>query len=374
MKKVLITATVQSHIAQFHKPLIDILHKHGYEVHVAARDNLGEKNGLKLDSPDKIYNIPFDRSPFSKKNIDAYKQLKKIIAENRYDIIHCNTPMGGVLTRLAARVVRKKGVKVFYTAHGFHFYKGAPIINWLLYYPVEKYLARHTDKIITITEEDYLMASRKLNTKIFRIHGVGVDPLRYFPVSEEDKEMMRQDRGYSQKYFIILCTGELNKNKNQSTVIKAVAEVIKTNFDVKLLLAGNGPMEKELKELVKELGIDKNVEFLGYRTDLDKYVKISDIVVSASFREGLGLNIIEAMLCGKPVVSSINRGHKELVKEGKTGFLLFTKDILGFADRILTLKKDADLAKKMGELGEKSVELYVFDNVKRELELIYNFK
>src|SRR5699024_4264780 len=138
MKKVLLTATVQSHIAQFHKPLINLLQDKGYEVHIAARDNLSEKNNLRLEEPDRIFNIPFDRSPLSIKNILAYSELKKILSENKYNIIHCNTPMGGVITRLAARKYRKKGTKVFYTAHGFHFYKGSPKSNWLLYYPIEK--------------------------------------------------------------------------------------------------------------------------------------------------------------------------------------------------------------------------------------------
>ena len=372
MKKVLITATVQSHIAQFHRPLIDMLHKHNYEVHAAARDNLAEKNGLKLDSPDRVYDIPFDRSPLSPRNLKAYRKLKDLIDSSRYDIILCNTPMGGVLTRLAARKARKKGAKVFYTAHGFHFYKGAPIKNWLLYYPMEKYLARHTDKIITITEEDYLMAVRKLNAKVFRIHGVGVDSSRYFPVSEEEKMSMRKEMGYTSGTFLILCTGELNRNKNQSTVIKAVAEVVKAGQNVKLLLAGNGPMEEELKKLARTLDIDKNVDFLGYRTDLDKYVKISDIVVSASFREGLGLNIVEAMLCGKPVLASVNRGHRELVKEGKTGFLIQLEDVQLFPQKINLLRNDISLRMSMGKAGIESAQTYMSDCVITELKELYN--
>ena len=119
--KILLTATVQSHIVQFHKPLVEMLHEYNCEVHVAARDNLAEKNGLKLDFAEKVFNVPFSRSPKSKDNIKAYKQLKKIIDEGQYDVIHCNTPMGGIVTRLAARKARKNGTKVFYTAHGFHY-------------------------------------------------------------------------------------------------------------------------------------------------------------------------------------------------------------------------------------------------------------
>ena len=153
--KVLLIATVQSHICQFHKPLVAMLHEHGCEVHVAARNNLAEKNGLKLDFAEQVFDVPFQRSPFSPKNLGAYKQLKKIVGEGSYDVIHCNTPVGGVVGRLAARKSCKRGTKVFYTAHGFHFYKGAPKKNWLIWYPVEKFMCRHTDKLITINEEDY---------------------------------------------------------------------------------------------------------------------------------------------------------------------------------------------------------------------------
>ena len=151
MKKVLLTATVQSHICQFHKPLVRFLHKNGYEVHVAAKNNLAEKNGLQLDFVEKVFDVPFSRSPKSKDNIQAYKELKKILEQNDYDIVHCNTPMGGIVTRLAARKSRKKkNTKVYYTAHGFHFYKGSDKKSWTVFYPVEKFFSRYTDLIITI--------------------------------------------------------------------------------------------------------------------------------------------------------------------------------------------------------------------------------
>ena len=179
MKKILLTATVQSHICQFHKPLVQMLRENGdFEIHVAARDNLGEKNGLKLDFVDKVYNVPFERSPFDPKNIKAHRELKRIIDQNGYDYIHCNTPVGGVVTRLAAKKARKKGAKVFYTAHGFHFYQGASKKNWLTYYPVERMLARYTDTLITINDEDYALAKEKFSCSVAHMHGVGVDPAR----------------------------------------------------------------------------------------------------------------------------------------------------------------------------------------------------
>lgn len=374
MKRVLLTATVQSHIAQFHKPLIEMLHQNNYEVHVAARNNLAEKNGLSLETPDMIYDIPFDRSPLSKNNIMAYNQLKSIIRENKYDIIHCNTPMGGALTRLAAKSIRKYGTKVYYTAHGFHFYKGAPLKNWLLYYPIEKWLANYTDKLITITEEDYKIAYDKFNTSVYHVHGVGANSEKYFSYSIEKVNKLKNKLGYSKDQFILLCTGELNKNKNQSTIIRAVAEVVNDIPNIKLLLAGNGPMEQALKSLVNELNLNHVVDFLGYRTDLENYVNICDIVISASYREGLPLNIMEGMLCGKPIIASSNRGHRELVKSGINGYILSPNDIKGFSEYIEKLYKDYNLIKSLGTESKSIVQKFTIKHVVNELKCIYDSK
>lgn len=371
MKKVLLTATVQSHIAQFHKPLINMLKENGYEVHVAAKNNLAEKNGLKLNEPNKVFNVYFDRSPFSKKNIMAYKAIKQILSEGSYDIVHCNTPMAGVITRLAANKHREKGLKVFYTAHGFHFYKGAPVKNWMVYYPIEKLLAHYTDELITITKEDYEFASRKFKTNVVHVHGVGVNSNRYYPYPKDNIVKLKRQLGYSKCQLILLCIGELNKNKNQTTVIKVIAEVVKYIPNIKLLLAGNGPMDQKLKSLVNELNLKNNVDFLGYRTDLEKYVNICDFIISSSFREGLPLNIMEGMLCGKPVIASMNRGHCELIDNDTTGYLVKPDDINGFVNHILTLSKDEAKIKKIGINALRTIAAFTSNNVLVELKEVY---
>ncbi len=179
-KKFLFVATVQSHICQFHKAIIKSLREQGHKVDVVARDNLAEKNGLKLDFADEVFDLPFSRSPFTPSNVRAYRRLKEIIIAESYDVVHCNTPVGGVLARLCARKLRKQGVKVVYTAHGFHFYKGAPIKNWLIYYPIEKLCARWTDVLITINREDYKLAKKKLPAKkVCYVPGVGFNRKRF---------------------------------------------------------------------------------------------------------------------------------------------------------------------------------------------------
>lgn len=348
--KILLTATVQSHICQFHKPLVEMLHKHNCEVHVAARNNLAEKNGLKLDFAEKVFDVTFSRSPKSKDNIKAYKQLKKIIDEGQYDIVHCNTPMGGIVTRLAARKARKNGTKVFYTAHGFHFYKGAPMKNWIVFYPIEKFFANHyTDKLITITNEDYDLANEKFKCQIERIHGVGVDEKRYFSISEEEKKKLRLEMGYNENQKLILCIGELLPNKNQQMAIRMMLEILKKYPDAMLLIAGNGPEKNNLDDLIAELGLKNNVKLLGYVTNLEDYQHIADICVSCSKREGLPLNIVEAMMSGTPVVATYNRGHRELITDEQNGYLVSINDNSLMIEKVLTLLDDINVYKSTSE-------------------------
>lgn len=373
MKKILLIATVQSHICQFHRPLVAMLHEHGCEVHVAARNNLAEKNGLKLDFAEQVFDVPFQRSPFSPKNLGAYKKLKKIIDEGSYNVIHCNTPVGGVLGRLAARKARKHGTRVFYTAHGFHFYKGAPKKNWLIWYPVEKFMCRYTDKLITITQEDYDLASAKFPTQVERIHGVGANSAKYRKLSKAECVELRHELGYAAEDKLLLCTGELLPNKNQITAIHAMKALIECQPKAKLLLAGNGSTLPELQAEVAALGLQDSVEFLGYRTDLERYANIADVIVSCSYREGLPMNIVEGMLLSKPVVTSYNRGHRELIVPDVTGYMVSPADANAFAEKISMLLDDSALADRMGHAGYEKAQLYTDTNVQQELAHIYRF-
>ena len=302
---------------------------------MAARDNLAEKNGLRLEYPDKVFNVPFQRSPFDRRNIGAYRDFKRILEQNHYDVIHCNTPVGGIIGRLAGRKYRKSGTQVYYTAHGFHFYSGAPKQNWIVYYPIEKWMSRYTDKLITITEEDYELAKKKFHCPVYHIHGVGANSEKYHPISEEEQEKQKKELGLSG--HIIVNVGELLPNKNQKTAIRVMQKVVEEVPDAKLLIAGNGPERENLERLVKELGLEEHVTFLGYTTQLQKYLQICDCEIACSYREGLPLNVMEAMLCGKPVVASNNRGHRELVMDGVNGCVVEPDDVDGFAKIIVSL-------------------------------------
>ena len=367
-KKILITATMQSHICQFHKPLMKMLKENGYEVYVAARDNLAEKNGLKMEYADKVYDIPFFRSPFNPKNIVAYKELKRIINGEDFAVIHSNTPVGGIVTRIVALKARKRGAKVFYTAHGFHFYKGAPFKNWLIFYPIEKFFSRFTDKLITITKEDYALAKAKFKCKVCYIHGVGANSSRYVPLSEDDKTAARARLGYSQDTKIIFNVGELLPNKNQKTAVMAMNKVTGSIPDSLLLIAGNGPEKENLERLIAENALEEKVKLLGYTMELPLYMAACDLLITCSYREGLPMNVLEAMLSGRAVVASDNRGHRELVKNGENGYLVQPDDYSGYAQRIVTLLS------QLNSFADNSIRLaepFKDINVVNELKEIY---
>ena len=370
-KKVLLVATVQSHIAQFHRPLAGLLHDNGYEVHVAARNNLAEKNGLQIDFAEKIYNLPFARSPKSKDNYVAYKQLKHILDVGGYDIVHCNTPMGGIVARLAARAARKKGTKVIYTAHGFHFYKGGPLKNWIFYYPVEKLFSRLTDILITITYEDYNLASKKFHCRVEHMHGVGVDEKRYYPIDKVQKKILRQKMGFDDEQKIILCIGELNENKNQSVAIQMMHKIREQYPSALLLLAGNGPKQSYLEELIVQEGLQDNVKLLGYVTNLQDYQHIIDIQVCCSKREGLPLNVVESMLSGNAIVATMNRGHRELIRDGENGYIVPQNDSIAMADKVLMLLNDEILKSEIETAAHAFAIKYGFNSIKKELAKIY---
>jgi len=368
-KKILFCATVDYHFEAFHLPYMKWFQEQDWEVHVAASGNLN------LPFTDKKYNISIQRSPLSIKNGYAYKELKKIINDNGYEIIHCHTPVGGALARLAARDARKKGTKVLYTAHGFHFYKGAPLLNWLLYYPIERGLSYFTDCLITINEEDYTLAiNHRFGAKrITHVHGVGVDTERFKPIDEMDKGKLRSKLGYKRDDFLMFYAAEFNANKNQQLLIKVLAKIKDDVPHARLLLAGKGPLQDDLKKLAEELDVSTMVDFLGFRKDLEEIIPMCDIAVASSLREGLPVNIMEAMACGLPVIASENRGHKELVRNDINGWIIDPEDIDAMAEKIKTVAQNKSLANRLGKSGRTIVEnTFSIDKVQKELTSIYS--
>jgi glycosyltransferase EpsD len=367
-KKVLYCATVDYHFKAFHLPYMQWFKEQSFEVHVAA------KGSIKLPFCDKKYDIPIERSPFKFRNLIAYKKLKEIINENNYDIIHVHTPMAGVVARLAAKGARKKGTKVIYTAHGFHFYKGASLLNWISYYPIERWLSNYTDTLITITSEDYKLAVKhKFKAgKIERVHGVGVDRIRFRPVSDSEIVKLRDKHGYKKEDFLLYYIAELNKNKNQELLLKSVAKAREKIPNIKLVLAGNGILADHYKSMAKWLGIEAYVDFLGFRKDVDEIAQMSDIAVASSLREGLPVNIMEAMACGKPVIAADNRGHRELIMNNHNGFIVDCHDENSFERKLYDLYYSEQLRSYFGKNAVIEARLYDISNVQKEMAEIYS--
>ncbi len=368
MKRVLLVATLQSHIAQFHKPLINLLHEKGCMVDVAAHNNLAVKKNLTLSEPDHIFEIPFSRSPFSFKNIKAYKALKKLINESEYDVIHCNTPVGGILTRLAGKKARKKGAKIVYQAHGFHFFKGGSKLSWLIWYPLEKAFSKLTDTLIVINNMDYEVATKKFKAKaIEQVPGVGVN-LKQF--TNEQSVNLKQEYALNDNCKTVLSVGELNENKNQKVIIKALAHAKDEN--IHYFLAGNGPLREELEALAKKLGVDKQVHFLGYRRDLISIYNAVDLFVLPSLREGLGMASIEAMSFGLPIVTSNRQGINDYSENGVSGYKYGPNDYEGFAEGIKKILYDDELRRKMGENNRITAQKFSLESSINKMSEIYD--
>lgn len=369
MKKVLFVATVvKQHIMVFHIPYLKLFKENGYEVHVCAKNDYEDKDECRIPYCDRFYDLPFERSPFKKNNFYVFKKLKNTINNNKYDIIHCHTPMGGALTRLSAIKACNNCSKVIYTAHGFHFYKGAPLLNWLIYYPIERWLARYTDVLITINKEDYNRAKKFKAKRVYYIPGVGIDTEMFRNVNI-DKLRKRKSIGVKNDNFMIISVGELNKNKNHKVIIKAIAKLKSKN--IKYVICGQGPLENELKKLSQELDIRQQVIFLGYRKDISELMNIADLFAFPSYREGLSLSLMEAMASGLPVICSKIRGNSDLIIDNKGGYLVNNSDMYGYYKSIVKYIENNDFIKKHGNYNKKRIKSFDINIVLKKMQTIY---
>lgn len=370
MKKVLfIASVVKLHIMVFHIPYLKWFKENGYQVHVAARNDYEDKNHCKIPFCDEFYDIPFERSPFKKNNLYAYSKLKRIIEANNYKIIHCHTPIGGALGRIAAREARKSGTQVVYTAHGFHFFKGAPIKNWLFYYPIERFLARFTDTLITINQEDYERAKKSFKAeRVEYVPGVGIDTEK-FSNTIIDKAAKRKELGIPKDAFVVLSVGELNKNKNHKTIIKAIAKIDYPG--IYYVICGQGKLEGYLRKLANKLGIVERVRVLGFRSDVSEIYKAADIFALPSYREGLSVSLMEAMASGLPIVCSDIRGNNDLIKNDKGGYLVNPKNVNDYAKKFLKLIIINQLRMDMINYNLERINIFSIENILFKIEKTY---
>lgn len=364
--KILYLTTVSNTMNAFLIPHIRMLIEKGHEVDVAFNiDRPISPEILELGC--KVHKLPFQRSPLKRDNIVAYILLKKIIRDGQYDLVHTHTPVASAITRLVCRSV--SNVKVFYTAHGFHFYKGASLKNWMIYYPIEKWLSKYTDTLITINKEDYERAKKNFKSRrIEYIPGVGLD-VQKFKNIRVDRKTKREEIGVPEDSFLVLSVGELNRNKNHEVIIKAIAKI--NSPKIHYVVCGKGPLESHLKKLSVKLGITNKVHLLGFRTDIAEICKASDIFAFPSFREGLGMAALESMACGLPLVTSNIHGIVDYSINGKSGYVCRPNDVDGFAEKIKFLLYDSNI-KKMGSNNILSVKQFDITNSVNAMKDIYD--
>lgn len=367
MKKILVTSTDMM-MMQFLVPHVKYLREQGYDVEVACSE-VGARFAevQSVLGAETVHKVRLQRNPLKPSNLKGLSDLKKIINNGSYDLIWTNEPVMGVMTRLAAKKARKKGTKVLYMAHGFHFYKGASKLNWCIYYPIEKIMARFADMIVTVNQEDYQRAKKFHVKGVKYIHGIGINTER-LKVAEERLDL-RKELGLEQTTKILLSVGELNDNKNQETSLRAFA-AIKDEM-LHYVLCGRGKNLETLKGLATKLGVSERTHFLGYRKDVVDICFQSNVFIMPSKREGLPIASLEAMYCGLPLITSNIRGLVDVMSDGVSGYMHPYNDVEGFSGSIQKLKNDRALCEMMGANNQETVKPYCLHNTKDEvLEII----
>ena len=374
--KMLYILNVANRVNNFCMSSLIAAKKINVEYHIAG--NWGYANDIERIADEKkygvyIHQIDFIRSPFDVRNYKAYKQLVEIVKRENYDVIHCNTPIGGVLGRLVGK--KNKFCKVIYQAHGFHFYKGAPKLNWMIYYPVEKWLAHYTDALITINHEDYELAKTKFklrkNGKVYYVPGVGIDTTQY-ALSANAREETRMKLNLKANDVALISMGDLIERKNYDTAIRAVAAT--NNLSLQYFICGKGPEEEKLKALAESLGVSEQIHFLGFRIDIKELLAAADIFLFTTKQEGLPRSMMEAMAAGLPCVASEIRGNTDLLKGTYGGYLCRTTDVSEFTDKLNILSKYKSIREKMGENNLATIQKFSTETVNEEIRKIYEIE
>ena len=355
-------------LSNFSIPCIEAAIKMGYEVYFGTNRRNPEE--LECAYPVHLFDAHTYRSITAvKDNIVAYYNFSKIVKKGNIKVIHCNTPIGGMIGRFVGRKYHVE--KIIYTAHGFHFFKGAPVFNRSVLKWAEQIMARWTNVIITMNEEDYQAALKfklRKGGKVYKVHGVGIT-LDDFKGVNVDRKTKRAELGLNDTDIVCISAGDLVARKNYSVAIEALEKTGKEN--IHYLICGVGPERDTLEKLAKDKGILNRVHFLGFRTDVKELMAISDIFLFTTRQEGMPRSMMEAMACGLPCIASRIRGNVDLLDEEKGGYLRDTMDSNGFAECLKELADNESLRKKMSEYNLEAIKEYDVEAVKNEIEKIY---
>lgn len=366
MKKVLLIAAKANMIKQFNMRNIKLLINEGFNVHVAtdflefgSMDN-HEANLLKAELENMgvvSHQVDFKRGVGSiAANVLTIKQIMEILSSSdEWEFVHAHSPIGGVLGRIAAKL---KGVKSIYTAHGFHFSTKGAIKNWLVF-PVEYLLSFMTDHLILINEGDYVLANRLFKSKnITYIPSVGANVSESLAVSNDEKKAcranIRRKLQFSGNDFVFLSVGELNRNKNHEIIIRAMQNM---PSNVRLVIAGVGERHSEYLDLVDKLNLKDKVKLVGYQHDLTQIHYAADAFLFPSFREGLGMSGLDALLDGLYIIGSNSTNMSDFIINNELGMLISPKRVEEWEGAMLNVLKH----NKTPNLKEHEESLLAFD-------------
>ncbi|MGL4990788.1 MAG: glycosyltransferase family 4 protein [Sarcina sp.] len=370
MKKVLYVANISRTVNNFFIPHMNMLIENGYSVDVACNMMEGhELDKSRMNPAIREINVPFTRSPLSPGNFAAFVKLYKLQKKNNYDIIHVHTPIVSFYTRLLKLFF--KNVKMIYTAHGYHFFKGSSKLSWIVFYTAEKFMSKYTDVLININDEDFEVSKNFHAKKLIKMNGVGVETNRYSAEEFGDRIKIREEFGIKNEDFVFIMVGEHNKNKNQIELIKAMENIKDKYPHIKSIIIGDGELLEENKKYVKDKNLT-NCNILGFRRDVGRLMYISDVLVSLSYREGLPRNLIEGLAAGKAIIATNIRGSKELVSNNENGYLVEPGDINDLEEKIVKLyQMDKNELQDFSKNSLEKFKSYEMGNILKELLAIY---
>ena len=362
--KILFCTTMDLQIQTFHWRMINELHKRGHIVDAVT-------NGTyTIDSIHQKFTVPFHRNPLHPDNLKAQKQIEKMIAENQYDIISCHSPTAGFYGRRAAR---RFDIKVLYTAHGFHFWKGSPFINQAAYKTMERMAAHWTDVLVAINPEDY-EAAREFTYKPgggpVYIPGVGVD-VKAIQADRTDSKEIRKELSIPDNAFVLYSIGELIPRKNHLFVLETLRTQFSIDPSLHYVIAGDGTLRESLMEWIRRYHLEDRIHLLGFRKDARRLMYGMDVFLFPSRQEGLPVAVMEAMAAGLPVIASDIRGNHDLIRDGENGFLYPSGDEARFLQCLNKLRRSQETRTAFSSQEQKDIETYSLEAVEPQILALY---
>ena len=373
--RLLYVTTVELTLRAFLLPYADHFRRRGWTVDALAR---GASTSPSLVGHfDAVHDVEWSRSPWRLDNFTrSLRRVREVVRAGRYDLVHVHTPVAAFLARAALRGLRRtgRGPRVVYTAHGFHFYRGAPPARAALFRGAERLAGRWTDGLLVINPEDHAAAlERRIVTderRVWLVPGVGVDTTT-LAAERIDADVVARTRaalGIPTQARVLLFAGEFNPGKRQRQAVAALARLGRA--DVHLVCAGEGPLRQATRELADSLGVGGQVHLPGFRTDVPALMRMADALLLLSEREGLPRSVLEAMALRVPTIGTRVRGIRDLLGGG-CGLLVELDDAAGTAAAIARLLDEPGLGDRLATAAHRRVLEYDLARVLELHEQIY---